>query len=375
MVTLADVRVVTPHRVIKRGWVRLDGDQIQSVGEGDVVRNGKVISLNGAWLLPGFVDVHMHGGGGHDVSRSQGDMLAAADFHLLHGTTRALVSLVTASVDDLCRQLGWVADLRSDQIVGAHLEGPFLSVTRCGAQNPDHMIAPDLPTLRRLIAAARGRLATITIAPELPNALDLIQAAAGEGVVVAIGHSDADYRQAMAGYDAGATLTTHLFNGMPPMHHRSPGVAGAALGSGAYCEVINDGIHVHASLVSLVAAEKGRLVLITDAIEAAGADDGDYVVGGLAVRVQGGQARLASTGALAGSTLTMDRAVRRAVRDCGLSIAEAAAAAATNPARMLGLSGVCGSIRTGLAADFVAMDSELNVLNVMKAGRWISQPS
>jgi N-acetylglucosamine-6-phosphate deacetylase len=277
---------------------------------------------------------------------------------------------MTASVDDLCRQLGWVAELRSDQIAGAHLEGPFLSVARCGAQNPDHMIPPDLGTLRTLIHAARGALATITIAPELPGSLELIRAAASEGIVVAIGHSDADYGQALAGYDAGATLTTHLFNGMPPLHHRAPGVAGAALGSGAWYEIINDGLHVHPSLISLVASEPERLLLITDAIDATGAPDGDYVLGGQAVRVADGEARLASNGALAGSTLTMDRAVRRAVRDCGLPIQEAAAAAAANPARVLGLSGVCGAIRAGLAADLVAMDSELNVVNVMKNGRW-----
>lgn len=369
MKTLAGVRVVLPTRVLMDGWVAVDGGRIVAIGRG-APETGQVVDLGGAWLLPGFVDLHMHGGGGHDVTRSRRDMQAAVEFHRAHGTTRTLVSLVSAPVDELCEQLGWVAELASTQIVGAHLEGPFLAPIRCGAQNPAHLVEPDVQTLRRLVAAARGHLATMTVAPELPGALDVIAAAVQAGVVAAIGHSNADYAEASAGYQAGATLTTHLFNAMPPLHHRDPGVIGAALDSGAACELINDGVHVHPTIAGLVASEPHRLVLVTDAIDAAGAPAGDYTLGGQDVRVADGQARLASTGALAGSTLTMDEALRRAVVDGGLPIEVAAAAASATPARVLRLSAHCGSIAVGLDADFVLLDDDLTVIDVMKAGRW-----
>jgi N-acetylglucosamine-6-phosphate deacetylase len=183
----------------------------------------------------------------------------------------------------------------------------------------------------------------------------------GVGVVAALGHSDATYEQAMSGFAAGATLATHLFNGMGPLHHRDPGLVGAALDAGVACEVINDGIHVHEAIVRLIAGDPKRLVLVTDAIDAAGVGDGDYALGSQAVRVTHGQARLRSNGALAGSTLTMDAAVRRTVQQCGLPIEVAALAASTNPARVIGLDQRCGAVAPGLDADLVVLDDDLVV--------------
>ncbi len=379
MTTLAGARIVAADGVIHNGWVTIQGSQIVDIGPAatapvEACANESVIDLQGAWLLPGFIDLHMHGGGGHDASRSPADMSAAVAFHQRHGTTRTLISLVAAPVDDLCEQLRWVAELSSAQIVGAHLEGPFLAHARCGAQNPAHLLAPDLATLRRLIEAAHGHLSTITIAPELPGALELITAAITAGVVVAIGHSNATYDQATAAYAAGAMLTTHLFNAMAPLHHREPGIVGAAFESQAALEVINDGLHVHPSITAMVNRTTDRLVLITDAIAAAGAPDGEYSLGGQAVRVTHGEARLVSTTALAGSTLTMDDAFRRAVHECAIPIERAVAAASTNPARVLGLSHHAGAIAVGCDADLVVMDDELRVLQVAKGGRWIDSP-
>ncbi len=379
MTTLTGARIVAADGVIHNGWITIAGTQIVDIGPTatapvatDANADEPLIDLQGAWLVPGFIDLHMHGGGGHDASRSPADMSAAVAFHQRHGTTRTLISLVTSPVDDLCEQLGWVAELSSTQIVGAHLEGPFLAHARCGAQNPAHLLAPDLATLRRLIEAAHGHLSTVTIAPELPGALELITAAITAGVVVAIGHSNATYEQATAAYFAGVTLTTHLFNAMAPFHHRAPGIIGAAFESDAALEVINDGIHVHPSVTALVNKATDRLVLITDAIAAAGAPDGEYSLGGQSVRVTAGEARLLSSDALAGSTLTMDDAFRRAVHECAIPIERAVAAASTNPARVLGLSHCAGAIAVGCDADLVVMDDDLRVLQVAKGGRWIS---
>jgi N-acetylglucosamine-6-phosphate deacetylase len=374
---LAHARVVTPDGVLPDGWVTVANGLIAGVGSGAAPDGA--LDLHGGWLLPGFIDVHVHGGGGADASASPEQLAAAVAFHRRHGTTRTLVSLVTAPVELLVDQLGWVADqvaagpTADGHVVGAHLEGPFLSELRCGAQNPGHLLQPDRAVFARLLEAARGTLRSITIAPELPGALELIADAVAAGVVAAIGHTDASYEQARAAIDAGASLATHLFNGMRPLHHREPGVIAAALGGEIACELINDGVHVHPAITALVARSPRRLVLITDAIDATGVGDGDFVLGGQAVHVRDGQARLATTGSLAGSTLTMDDAVRRAVLDCGLPIEVAATAASANPARVLGLEERCGRIAAGLDADLVVLDDDLR-LSLVIAGGTVHDP-
>jgi N-acetylglucosamine-6-phosphate deacetylase len=376
VIVLCNARVVTPEGIIDNGWVAVEQGRIEAFGSADPPGAGSAVwvDLGSSWLLPGFVDLHMHGGGGHDVSASAADLAAAVDFHRSHGTTRTLVSLVAAPLDALAEQLGWIADITAADptggVFGAHLEGPFLAHERCGAQNRAHLCLPDRSALAGLIDAARGTLRSVTIAPELPGALALIGDALAAGAVAAIGHTDADYAQARAAIDAGATLATHLFNGMRPLHHRDPGVIGAALGSDLACEIINDGVHVHPAITALVARVPGRLILVTDAIEAAGIGDGHFVLGGQDVQVRDGEARLTESGSLAGSMLTMDEAVRRAVLDCGLSVATASAAASGNPARVIGLGDRCGAIAAGLDADLVVMDGELRVQRVMTAGRW-----
>jgi N-acetylglucosamine-6-phosphate deacetylase len=371
MTILGNARIVTPGGVLAGGYLVIEHGTITAVGTGDPP--APALDLAGAWLVPGFIDLHMHGGGGHAVAASAEDMAAALAFHRRHGTTRSLISLVTAPLDVLAQQLRWVADLVAagpSGAVGAHLEGPFLSPARCGAQNPAHLVLPDRAAFATLVESAAGTLRSVTIAPELPGALDLIRDVRAAGAVAAIGHSDAVYAEAKAAIEAGAALATHLFNGMRPLHHREPGIIGAALDSGLACEVINDGVHVHPAITALVARRPDSLVLVTDAIDATGVGDGDFELGGQRVRVQDGQARLAGSATLAGSTLTMDDALRRAVVDCGLPIEIAAAGAATNPARVLGLDTVCGSIAVGLDADLVVLDDDLRVVRVMAGGQW-----
>ena len=374
MTFLKGGRVVTAAGVLDDAWLEVEDDRISQIGRGPFPPG--TVDLGGEWVLPGFIDLHVHGGGGHDVAESAADMAAAVAYHRRHGTTRTLVSLNAAPTDTLAQGLRWVAEMvaqggdANGRVIGAHLEGPFLSEVRRGAQNPAYLLMPDRDIFARLVEAAGGTLRSVTIAPELPGALEVIDDVLAAGAVAAIGHTDATYAEASAAVDAGASLATHLFNGMRPVHHREPGAVGAWLLSGLACEVINDGVHVHPSITTLVASMPQRLVLITDANKAAGAGDGDYMVGGRHLRVTNGQVRVAGTDTLAGSSLTMDAAVQRAVRECHVPIEVASAAASGNPARVLGIDAECGAIAVGQAADLVVLDSDLLVTGVLCDGYW-----
>jgi N-acetylglucosamine-6-phosphate deacetylase len=378
MVLIAGARLVTPARTLSPGWAEIRGGRIAAVGSGTPPEPG--VDIGGAWLLPGFIDVHVHGGGGQDFATSPREMRDGVSFHRANGTTRTLLSLASAPLDLLCEQLSWAAALTrrgahpDGHVLGAHLEGPFLSPTdRRGAHNLAHLLPIEDQSVRRLIDASEGCLRMVTLAPELAGALNSITALVHEGVVVAVGHTDATYEQATAGFLAGATVATHLFNGMPPIHHREPGPVLAALNAGAYCELIADGVHVaHAVLQMMAKCYPDKLVLITDAIRAAGLRAGSYALGGRTVVVSDGQARLSETGGLAGSTLTMAEALRRAVLDAAVPIEVAAAAAATTPAKLLGIAARCGSIEPGKDADLVVLDDDLRVRRVMAAGCWLT---
>jgi N-acetylglucosamine-6-phosphate deacetylase len=375
MTVLTGASVVTPHGVMSNGWVQLDGGTISRYGTGPAP-DGVIEQLVGGWLVPGYLDIHCHGGNAADFGSADPAQLSqASTFHLRHGSTGVLASLVTAPVSALCHQLAVAADVISSgdsSIVGVHLEGPFLSRRRCGAQNPDHLILPNVEDFTKLVDASRGTLTMMTIAPELPGAIEVIAACVAAGVVAAVGHTDATYEQSAAAFDAGATVATHLFNGMRPIHHREPGPVLAALDAGAGCEVINDGIHVHPSVLRLVAdRDPSQLVLITDAISATGIGDGAYELGGQHVTVSGRQARLSTNGSLAGSTVTMDEAVRSAVTEAGLPIEVAVAAASSNPARLTGMAGVRGSIAAGLVADLIHLDADLRPVRIMRNGGWL----
>jgi N-acetylglucosamine-6-phosphate deacetylase len=376
--TLAGARVVTPEGVLDRGWIRVAGDRIEAVGTGSPAGTGP--DLGGGWVLPGFVDIHVHGGGGASFTEGgSDDARRAARFHREHGSTRIVASLVTAPVDELAERCSMLADLADEGVIdGIHLEGPFLSHARCGAQDPRYLIDPDVAAFERLHAAARGHLKQITIAPELPGAADLIRAVGAAGVVAAAGHTDASAEVTDAAIDAGVTHATHLFNGMRPLDHRQPGPAGALLVREVTCEAISDGTHLHDMTIELIAraAGPGNLVLITDAMAAAGMPDGAYHLGQQAVTVSGGVARLAEgtpgAGSIAGSTATMAHVVHHAITSAGLPVTEVAAAASTTPARIVGLAGVTGALRPGLAADLVLLNDDFTLRAVMSRGQWVS---
>lgn len=377
MTVLANARVVTTMGVIERGWVQLDGATIAAVGA-DQPPADATVDLGGRTLVPGFVDLHVHGGGGHDITAGDpAEAAAAVSFHQQHGTTSTLLSLVTAPVDHLvgaARALSALVE-PDGQIVGLHYEGPFLASCRCGAQDPRHLLDPDPAVLRFLVEAGRGTVRMVTLAPELPGGLDLVADVVRAGAIAALGHSDATYQQAAAAIAAGARVATHLFNGMRPFTHREPGIAGAALASAdVVCELIVDGAHLHSATVAMAAAAKGDggIALVTDAIAAAGAPDGSYRLGRLDVEVTSGVARLAGAEpaeqrSLAGSTLTMDRAVRNMVA-AGVSLVAASRAASLAPARVLDIHHRTGSIEPGKHADLVVLDADLAVEVVIARG-------
>jgi N-acetylglucosamine-6-phosphate deacetylase len=375
MLLLEGGRVVTPDGVLDPGWIRLAGDVIDAVGSGDPHEQLPAVDLRGRWVLPGFVDMHVHGGGGASFTEGTRDQARqAAAFHRGQGSTTMLASLVTAPVAELEARAGLLAGLADDGVIaGLHLEGPFLSPARRGAQDPRHMIAPDVAVFERLHAAARGHLRVITLAPELPGALAVIQAATRAGVTVAVGHTDATAEVTLAAIDAGATHATHLFNGMRPPHHREPGAVGALLDRDEVtCEVIADGVHLDDIAVRLTAraAGPGRLVLVSDAMAAAGMPDGSYQLGSQRVSVAGGVARLLEdSAAIAGSTATLADVVRHAIA-AGLPVPDVAAAASTTPARVLGLADRTGALRPGLDADLIVCDDDFRPRAVMRHGEW-----
>ncbi|MCW2864175.1 MAG: N-acetylglucosamine-6-phosphate deacetylase [Actinoallomurus sp.] len=365
MTVLSADKVITPGGVLEPGWVEVDDGRITAVGPGVPERAHR----HGAVIIPGFVDIHCHGGGGASFDSADAEECArAAGFHRELGTTTLVASLVTAAPDALERRAAVLSELAADGVVaGIHYEGPFLSAARKGAHDPALLRDPDPATVGRLLKIPHVRM--MTIAPELPGGVDALRRVRDAGAVAAIGHTDATYEVTLDAIAAGARVATHLFNGMRPLHHREPGPILALLESPeVVVELIGDGVHLHPAIVAHIARTTGpaRATLVTDAIAAAGMSDGDYALGGLDVEVRDGVARLADGGSIAGSTATAASVFRRAVHDSGLSLTEAVRLAATTPAALLGLDDR-GAIIPGLRADLLILDDDLTVREVVTA--------
>ncbi|MBF4550937.1 N-acetylglucosamine-6-phosphate deacetylase [Pseudoclavibacter sp. VKM Ac-2888] len=373
--------VITPHSHLSPGWVQIEGTVVQRVGSGRPPSDsGDIVELGEATIAPGFVDGHVHGGGGAGFDEAgagdgRGALAAktAVRTHLEQGTTSLVASLVTDEIGAMCDSVAALATLVEEGILaGIHLEGPWLSREHPGAHAQQHLIEPNSRDLAALLAAGRGQVRMVTLAPELPGGLDTIKALTDAGVVAAIGHTDASYDIAREALDNGATVGTHLFNAMRGLHHREPGPATALLEHpDAVIELIADGTHVHPAALRLAAVAKPhQFMLVTDAMSAACMHDGDYTLGSLDVEVRGGVARLTQGGAIAGSTLTMARAVQYAVAVAGLPLVDVVRAASTTPATALGLEKV-GSLLPGYSADLVVLDQSLGVQRVMRRGEWV----
>jgi N-acetylglucosamine-6-phosphate deacetylase len=386
-----EIRGAVPTAGLADGVVTVEDGVVASVAAADAPGSSGAPGAPGTVILPGLLDIHCHGGGGHSFATTDPpEALAAAAYHAAAGTTGVIASLVSAAPEELLRQVRTLAPLvAAGQLLGIHLEGPFLAPARRGAHAPWLLRDPDPALVADLLEAAGGAIKIVTVAPERPGAAPLAAMLRAAGVVVAYGHTDAGYdcmARALAGA-SGDGLVTHLGNAMPALHHRAAGPVAAALaaaaGDAASVELIADGVHVDAGFTRLVfaVAAPGRVVLVTDATAAAGMADGDYVLGPLRVTVSGGVARLTAEGeaaegraggggAIAGGTSTLLRVVAMA-RAAGVPLADAARAASAAPARVLGLSASRGALAPGMVADLVVTDENLALRRVMRAGRWL----
>jgi N-acetylglucosamine-6-phosphate deacetylase len=347
---------------------------ILATGTGEWPAADTVVDARGHWMVPGFIDLHGHGGGGHQYDDGAEAITAGLAAHRAHGTTRSLISLVANPLDALLTSLGAIADLAADDplVLGAHLEGPFLASERRGAHHPGHLLEPQPGIVEELIGAGRGTLRLLTIAPELPNALESVDVLVENQVTVAVGHTEASFEQAGEAFDRGARVLTHAFNAMPGIHHRAPGPVVAALEDDRVTlELILDGMHVHPAVAKLAFdGAPGRIALITDAMSAAGVGDGDYRLGALNVSVREGLAMLSGTDTIAGSTLTQDDALRRAIEF--VEPREAIEALTRTPARALGLEHRFGMLAPGFVADAVLLDRDWRVTSVWANGALLS---
>lgn len=360
-------RVFTGTEMLDDAEVVLAGPVIESVGPfagGDVD-----IDLGDLTLAPGLVDTHCHGGGGVAFSE---DPMKAAELHRRCGTTTIVASTVTQSLAELRVQLGALADLvEAGELAGIHMEGPWLAPEFKGAHPEDRLRDPEPGEVASMLEASRGTVKMVTIAAEKPGALASIQLLSQRGVMPALGHTNCDYDQAVAAIEAGVRGATHLFNAMPSLHHRKPGPILALLDDPrVWCELIVDGVHVRRELAAWVMAISDRVVLVTDAMAAAGCEDGAYVLGELPVEVVDGIAHIAGTDTIAGSTLTLAKAVKIAI-GAGVAPEIALRAATANAADYLSLPGV-GRLATGNSADLVAFDADWNVAKVIYRGTELS---
>jgi len=364
VLVLSNAQVYTPLEVVKSATLVIDKGRITRLRTG---RSARGEDLKGHIVAPGFIDLHIHGSEGHDATSGEVESLLSLAHSLVrHGVTAFIPATVTASHETILQAAKATAEaikaqggsLEGARILGLELEGPYINPERKGAQNPDFIRKPNWDEFSEYWNAACEKIRTITVAPELPGALEFIEKAVALGVVVSLGHTNASYEEAKAAIAAGATRATHLFNAMPPWHHRAPGVVTACLESPqVVVELICDLVHVAPPMLRLAWRLAGsfRTALITDAIAAGGLSDGTYTLGDLTVEVRGGVARL-EDGTLAGSTLTMDQAVRNAVA-VGIPLQDALIMASYTPARACGEPSI-GLIYPGSRADFVVLTPE-----------------
>ena len=340
---------------IARQWLRVDGDRMTDVASGPAPgrRGEEVVDVGDGFVLPGLVDGHCHGGAGAGFADGPDAARRAADFHHRGGSTTVIASLVSAGPTPLRAAVRDLAPLVDDTTIdGIHLEGPYLSAARRGAHPAQALRHPDPDEMRRLLNAGKDTITTVTIAPELPDALELIETLTRRGVRIGIGHTDADAAETRAAIGAGASIATHLFNGMPPIHHRAGGPVVALIADPRVtCELICDGQHLSAEIVRWLWGLLGpnRIMLVSDASPAAGMPDGRYQLGGTSVELHRSVVRTADGTSLAGSSITLLEAVRWCV-GIGIGIGEAVHAASTSPARTLGFADR-GRLAPGCRAD------------------------
>jgi len=374
-------KVLTPTQELEKAAIFIEGDMIKEVVSWEKIpRNKDVLNYTDSIAAPGFIDIHTHGYGGHDAtSGEEKDLIDFAESILRHGVTSFLPTTVTASQDVL---LGGSAMLRNAmeknekgaEILGLHLEGPYVGKGReAGVQNIEFARNPNVSELEELVKASKGNIRRVTLAPELPGAIEYTRRAKELGIVVAAGHTNATFEEAIAGFDAGITICNHLFNGMRLFHHREPGIIGACLvRKDTYAEIIADMIHLHPVAINVAIKAKGpkKIILITDAAPQTGLLDGEYELGGIETIVKDGISRIKATGRLASSTLTMDNAIKNMVTKLNLNLKNAIRMATLNPADALNLSDR-GRLVPGCVANVTVLDSKFKVLATIVKGKML----
>ncbi len=375
----AGAKVVTPFRCIEPATIVIEGKKIFELGKSedvDIYPGTKIIDASDFIITPGFVDLLCHGGGGRGFADDDPDSIEIiSNFHFQHGTTTLLAGLYSKPfnllISDMRRIANYIENNDYTNIFGIHMEGPYINPKLKGAMNEDYLWKPELNSWFSLRDAARGYIKLMTIAPELPGAIEIMRYAAQDRIVLSIGHSEAEYDEIEAAIDNGASHVTHIFNAMKPLHHREPGVVAAAfLRDELKIELIADGIHVHPVIMKLIYKLKSSrgIILITDAIRAAGMPDGEYEFADQKVFVRNKKAYL-EDGTLAGSTLTMDEAIKVMCEKVQVPLTDAVRMASLNGAKVLGIQRQKGILAAGMDADIVVMDKEFNVMVTIKEGK------
>lgn len=378
-------QVLTPRGIRTDGVLAIQGENIAYAGDVSELpaslkqAAAEVIHQPDGYIVPGFIDIHVHGGNGEDFMDATKDVLdQITSFHSSQGTTAMLATTMTAPKEAIDRVLKEVSDYRNQgmsytKLEGVHLEGPFISPKWPGAQNPEHIVHANIRWLEEWVSQYPGLVRQVTLAPEREGALEAISWLDQHGIVAALGHTDATYEEVEAAVEAGLSHGVHTFNAMTGLHHRKPGVVGAMLGDDRLsCEIIADGIHVHPAAIRILARMKqdGNLILITDAMSATGMPDGEYTLGDLPVVVEKGIATLKhNRDSLAGSTLTMIKGFQLLVREVGLSIEQASTIGSMNPARKIGIADRTGSLEAGKLADILVLSSDLELQGVWIQGQ------
>lgn len=372
--------IVTPFQILEDKVIYIENGKIIAIGDKkDIFEPGEteVIDAGEGFIVPGFIDMHVHGGGGFDIMDGKYEAVQqVASAHSRFGTTAFLPTTMTMGKDKIIESLksvkkAFVKGTGAAEILGVHLEGPYINSERKGAQKKEDIKNPSIEEFLELNLASGDLIRLVTIAPEMPGAIELIRWLSEHKIIASVGHSNATYEQVQESIRAGLNHVTHTFNAMSGLNHRDPGVAGAALSSPELTvEMIADGVHLHPAVMKILTLVKGteKIVLITDAIRATSMPEGTYDLGGQDVIVSNGQARL-KDGTLAGSILTMDKAVRNMISMVGVPLKEAIQMATINPAKCLGVEGRKGSLAAGKDADIVILDKKLEVKLTMVKGK------
>lgn len=377
---IKNVKIISPYEILHGFGIKIKDGKIVDLNLEHLLEDSgqEVIDGGGNYLSPGFIDIHNHGNSGYDVMDTTEQALdKMGEFHLSNGVTSYLGTIITSSYDDMMRAIENIVDYKNkaniSNLLGIHLEGPFFDIGKKGAQPEEFIKLPDIDDIENMLELSKGKLKMLSLAPELKGALEIIEKLKNNNVAVAMAHTNSTFESAKKAIDHGITIATHLYNGMRSFNHREPGVIGASLTDDrVYCELIYDRIHLHDAAVNIALKMKGfdKIILVSDAMMAAGLEDGEYQLGNQKVYVKEGAARLAS-GNLAGSTLNLQEAVYNMVKFLDLPIHEVVKMATLNPAKAINMVREIGSIRVGKRADLIIFDDNIEIKHAIVGGNLI----